>query len=98
MVGAEQQLLLCLDFHAVVLSDILSCSCRGYLFGSGQILRAIPSMPYPVHCRVLVFLVWDILGRGDVSVRVPAVAVTSVLSPCCGRHSRGGGLPKRGCP
>ena len=48
-------------------------------------------MSCPVHWRVLVFLGWDIRGRGDVSVCVPGVALTSMLSPCCGLHLRGGG-------
>ena len=53
--------------------------------------RFHPSMPDLVHCRVLVLLGWDLLGLGNISACVPTVALTSMLSPCFGRHLRRGG-------
>ena len=53
--------------------------------------RFHPSMSYLGHCSVLVFLERYILGPGDVSDCVPAVALISRFSPCCGPHLRGGG-------
>lgn len=46
---------------------------------------------YPVHCRVLVFVGSDILGRRDDSVYVPAAGLTSLLRSAVAWWWRRGG-------
>ena len=47
-------------------------------------------MPY-LDCRVLVFLGWDLLGLGYISVCASTVALTPMLPPACGWFMRRGG-------